>query len=193
MRSLPNMTVIVPCDSVQAKQATLAAADYAGPVFLRLGRNPIPIITSPNDPFTIGKGRMLRDGADVALIACGLMVGHALEAADQLAKEGIQARVIDLHTIKPIDREIIMQAAKETGAIVTAEEHTILGGLGGAVAEVVVQEHPVPMRFVGVKDRFGTSGEPADLLKVFGLMPDDIAKAAKEALRLKREALGSRL
>ena len=193
MRSLPNMTVIVPCDSVQAKQATLAAADYAGPVFLRLGRNPIPIITSPNDPFAIGKGRLLRDGADVALIACGLMVGHALEAADQLAKEGIQARVIDLHTVKPIDRELITQAAKETGAIVTAEEHTILGGLGGAVAEVVVQEHPVPMRFVGVKDRFGTSGEPADLLKVFGLMPDDIAKAAKEALRLKREAAGFRL
>ena len=189
MRSLPSMTVIVPCDALEAKKATTACADYPGPVFLRLGRAPVPIITKESDPFRIGRANVLRDGEDVTIVACGIMVAHALQAAEQLSKDDIQARVINLHTIKPIDRDALIAAAKETGALVSAEEHSVIGGLGSAVAEVLVQTHPVPMRFVGVDDRFGTSGDPADLLKVFHLMPEDIAKAAKEVLRLKQHAL----
>ena len=132
----------------------------------------------------------MRPGDDVALVGCGVMVALCLHAAEQLAKEGIEARVINLHTIKPLDQAALLAAAKETGAIVTAEEHTVLGGLGGAVAELLVQAHPVPMRFVGVNDQFGTSGDPAELLKAFHLMPDDIVKAAKDVLRLKQNALG---
>jgi transketolase len=192
MRSLPYMTVIVPCDAIEAKKATIASAAHPGPVFLRLGRNAVPTITKPDDPYTIGHANTLRDGGDVTIIACGIMVSHSLSAASILAKEGIQARVINLHTIKPIDTEAIVRAARETGAIVTAEEHTVLGGLGGAVAEVVVQEHPVPMRLVGVLDRFGTSGDPAELLKAFHLMPEDVARAAREVLRAKKDAGGSR-
>jgi len=193
MRSLPNMTVIVPCDAIEAKKATLACVEHPGPVFLRLGRNPVPIITKESEPFWIGRANVLRSGDDVTIVACGVMVAHALQAADALAREDISARVINLHTIKPLDRAALIAAAKETGAIVTAEEHTVIGGLGSAVAEVLVQVHPVPMRFVGVEDRFGTSGDPADLLKAFHLMPEDVAKAAKEVLRLKQSALGSRL
>ncbi len=193
MRSLPHMTVVVPCDALEAKRATIASADYSGPVYLRLGRSPVPIMTKETDPFQIGRANVLRSGDDVTIVACGVMVYHALQAAEQLAKEDIQARVINVHTIKPIDRPALVAAAKETGAIVTAEEHTIVGGLGGAVAEVVVQTHPVPMRFVGVQDRFGTSGDPAELLKAFHLMPDDIVKAVKDVLKLKQSALGSRL
>ncbi len=190
MRALPRMTVIVPCDALEAKRATIACADYPGPVFLRLGRAPIPAITKESDPYRIGKANVMRDGDEVTLVACGVMVAHALQAAERLAKEGIEARVIDLHTIKPIDRETLITAAKETGAIVTAEEHTVLGGLGSAVAEVLGQTPPVPMRFVGVDDRFGTSGDPADLMKVFHLMPEDLVKAAKDVLHLKQKALG---
>ncbi len=189
MRTLPYMTVLVPCDALEARRATIACADYPGPVFLRLGRSPVPQVTKESDAFHIGRANVLRDGHDVALIACGVMVSHALLAAQELAKEDIQARVINVHTIKPLDRETLIAAAKETGAIVTAEEHTVLGGLGSAVAEVLVQTHPVPMRFVGVDDRFGTSGDPAILLKAFHLMPEDIVKAAKDVLRLKQSAL----
>ena len=189
MRTLPFMTVIAPCDALEAKRATIACADHPGPVFLRLGRNPLPIITSPSAMFRIGQASLLRQGDDVTLIACGVMVGQALAAAEALAKERIEARVIDLHTIKPLDRATLIAAAKETGAVVTAEEHTVLGGLGGAVAEVLAQAHPVPMRFVGVEDRFGTSGDPAELLKAFHLMPEDIVKAVKDVLRLKQNAL----
>ena len=131
----------------------------------------------------------MRRGDDLTIIACGVMVAQALQAAEQLAKDDIQARVVNLHTIKPIDQDAILAAARETGAIVTAEEHTVLGGLGGAVAEVLVQHHPVPMRFVGIQDRFGTSGDPADLLKAFHLMPEDLVKAAKDVLHLKQNAL----
>ncbi|HBH97343.1 MAG TPA: transketolase [Candidatus Omnitrophica bacterium] len=186
MRVLPHMTVIVPCDAMEAKQATIASASYPGPVFLRLGRAPVPTVTKPDDAFTIGKANVLRHGADVAIIACGTMVAHALEAAARLARERIESRVINLHTIKPIDEDALIAAARETGAIVTVEEHTVLGGLGGAVAEVVVRHHPVPMRFVGVLDRFGTSGDPAELLRAFHLMPDDIASAVKDVLHAKR-------
>ncbi|PIQ84687.1 MAG: transketolase [Candidatus Omnitrophica bacterium CG11_big_fil_rev_8_21_14_0_20_63_9] len=186
LRSLPNMAVVVPCDALEAKRAAIASASYPGPVYLRLGRAPTPIVTKPSDAFVIGQALTMRGGDDVSFIACGVMVLHALQAAEQLAKEGVEARVINLHTIKPIDRAAIIAAARETGAIVTAEEHTVVGGLGGAVAEVVVQEHPVPMRFVGVLDRFGTSGDPAELLKAFHLMPEDLVKAAKDVLRLKQ-------
>jgi len=191
MRALPFMTVIVPCDAIEARQATLACADYPSPVFLRLGRAPVPAITKESDAYQIGAARIVRPGDDVTIIACGVMVGHALQAADQLARESISARVIDLHTIKPLDRDTLVAAAKETGAIVTAEEHSVIGGLGGAVAELLVQTHPVPMRFVGVQDRFGTSGDPAELLKAFHLMPDDIAAAAKDVLRAKQTCASS--
>ncbi|MBI1992541.1 MAG: transketolase family protein [Candidatus Omnitrophica bacterium] len=187
MRVLPHMTVIVPCDALEAKRATIAAADYPGPVFLRLGRSPVPTITKESDPYRIGEASVLRAGADVTLIGCGLMVAHALQAAEQLARDGIRVRVINCHTVKPLDRETITTAAKETGAVVTAEEHTVLGGLGGAVAELLAQTHPVPMRFVGIDDRFGTSGDPAELLKAFHLMPEDIAGAAKDILRIKNK------
>ena len=189
MRSLPGMTVLVPADAVEAKKATIACAAHPGPVYLRLGRAPVPVVTKAATPYVIGKADVLRDGSDLTFLACGTMVAHSLLAAELLAKEHLSARVINLHTIKPIDREAILQAARETGALVTVEEHTILGGLGGAVAEVVVQEHPVPMRFVGVMDRFGTSGDPAELLKAFHLMPEDIARAAKDVLRLKKDAV----
>ena len=211
MRALPSMTVIVPCDAIEAKKATITCADYPGPVFLRLGRAPIPAITKESDPFQIGKAIVMRSGDragtfiageevpraaeraadDVTVVACGVMVSHALQAAEQLAKEGVGARVINCHTIKPLDRETLLAAAKETGAIVTAEEHTVLGGLGGAVAELLAQTHPVPMRFVGVQDRFGTSGDPAELLKAFHLMPEDIVRAVKDVLRSKPNSLSS--
>ena len=189
LRSLPNMTVVAPCDALEAKKAAIASADYPGPVYLRLGRAPAPTITKESEPFRIGEAALMRRGDDVTIAACGVMVGHALQAAEQLAREEIQARVLNVHTIKPLDEAALTAAAKETGAIVTAEEHTVLGGLGGAVAEVLAQRHPVPMRFVGVNDRFGTSGDPADLLKAFHLMPEDIVKAVKDVLRLKQSAL----
>ena len=192
MRSLPYMTVVVPCDAIEAKKAAIASVTYPGPVFLRLGRSPVPLLTTEQDPFVIGQAKTLRQGDDVTIIACGVMVAHALQAAEQLSRDGIDARIINLHTIKPLDTTTILKAARETGAIVTAEEHTVLGGLGGAVAEVIVQEHPVPMQFVGVQGRFGTSGDPADLLKAFHLMPEDIVTAAKNVLRLKRDALSTK-
>ena len=189
MRALPFMTVLVPCDAVEAKRLTLQSADYPGPVFLRLGRSPAPIVTKPDDSCTIGQANVLRRGDDVAIAACGVMVAHALQAAEQLARDDIQARVINVHTIKPLDADTLIAAARETGAVVTAEEHTVLGGLGGAVAELLVQHHPTPMRFVGVQDRFGTSGDPAVLLKTFHLMPEDIVAAVRDVLRAKQRAL----
>lgn len=185
MRVLPNMTVIVPCDSVEAKLATIQAASHPGPVYLRLGREPFPIITNENEPFMIGDALVLRDGKDLTIIVCGIMVHEALKAHDELKKEGINARVINLHTIKPIDKEEIIKAAKETRAIVTAEEHSIIGGMGSAVSEVVSANYPVPIKMVGIKDRFGESGEALELMKHFGLNSEGIVKAAQEALKLK--------
>ena len=189
MRTLPSMTVLVPCDALEAKKATIACADYPGPVFLRLGRSPVPVITKASEPYRIGEATVMRPGDDVTIAACGVMVSHALQAAEQLAKEDLQARVLNVHTIKPLDKPTLLAAAKDTGAIVSAEEHTVLGGLGGAIAELLVQHHPVPMRFVGIDDRFGTSGDPAELLKAFHLMPEDIVKAVKDVLRLKVSGL----
>jgi len=188
MRILPNMTVIIPCDAIEAKKATIASASCPGPVYLRLGRSGVPVITKEEDNFQIGKADLLKDGSDVTIIACGVEVYEALCAAKALKKENISARVINLHTIKPIDRDIIIKAAKETGAIVTAEEHAVACGMGSAVSEVVSQNLPVPMEFIGVHDRFGESGDPKELFKLFGLTADDIVKSAKKALNRKKQA-----
>jgi transketolase len=185
MRSLPNMRVIVPCDYWQTNKATKAAAAINGPVFIRFGREAVPTITDADTPFEVGKGIVMRGGGDVAIIACGVMVFEALVAAETLAAEGIDCRVINLHTIKPIDRDLIVNAAKECGAIVTAEEHQIHGGMGSAVAEVLVGHAPVPQEFVAIMDRFGQSGQPEELLKAFGLKSGDIVAAVHRVLKRK--------
>ncbi len=189
MRILPNMTLIVPCDAVEAKKATIEAAHLKGPVYLRLGRSGTPVITKEADTFKLGKADVLRDGRDVSIFACGQMVWEALLACDILKKEGIDARIINLHTPKPIDRGCIIKAAKETGAIVTVEEHTIAGGFGSAISEVVIENCPVPIKFIGVKDKFGVSGEPDELFEHFGLKAKDIVHAAKAAIAMKRKTL----
>ncbi|MBN1988307.1 MAG: transketolase family protein [Bacteroidales bacterium] len=176
MRSLPNMTVLSPCDANQAKLATIAAAEQVnGPVYIRFGREPEPNFTSETDAFVLGKGQLLRKGSAVTIVATGHMVWEALQAAAILETEGVDARVVNIHTIKPIDREILVAAAHETGAVVTVEEHQVYGGLGGAVAEVLSQEHPVPMDIIGMPDCFGESGTPEELLEKYGLTAAAIA------------------
>lgn len=186
MRTLPNMTVIVPADAVETEKAVEAAIEVKGPVYLRLGRLGLPVLFDEKYRFEVGRAVTLREGSDVTVIACGLMVGQAVEAAEMLAGENISARVINMHTIKPIDRDIIIKAARETGAVVTAEEHSIIGGLGSAVAEVLVQSEPVPQEMVGVRDTFGESGPPSELLQKYGLMAGDIAAAAKKVMGRKK-------
>ena len=185
MRGLPNMTVLVPADGPEAKNAVKAAADYEGPVYIRLGRSGVPTITDADVPFVIGKGRVMREGADVTLIGCGMMVAKALEAADVLAAEGVNAAVIDMSTIKQIDRELIVEWAKKTGAIVTAEEHNVIGGLGSAVAEVLVEEVLVPMERVGIEDVFGESGTGGELVEKYRLTAEHIVEKAKRAIARK--------
>lgn len=185
MRILPNMTVIEPCDALEAEKATVEAAKIDGPVYLRFGRAPVPVITKETDQFKVGRADIMRQGQDVTIIACGQMVYESMLACDELEKEGIRPRLINLHTPKPIDKQAVMDAARQTGAIVTVEEHTVLGGLGSAVAEVVVQNCPVPVRMVGVQDRFGVSGDPDKLFEYFGLRSKNIVIAAKEALKMK--------
>jgi len=185
MRILPNMTVIVPCDAVEARKATIEAAKVRGPVYLRLGRSGMPVITKESDYFGIGKANTIREGRDLTIFACGQMVYEAMLACDALAKEGIKARLVNMHTPKPIDRDAIIKAAMETGAIVTCEEHTVLGGFGSAIAEVVVENCPVPIKMVGIRDRFGVSGESDELFRHFGLTSGDIVKAAHEAIKMK--------
>lgn len=186
MRVLPNMTIVVPCDAVEARKATIQSASIKGPVYIRLGRSKTPVITKDEEPFEIGKANVLREGGDLTIFACGIMVNAALEAHDMLLKDKIKARVINLHTPKPIDVEAIKRAAKETGAIVTAEEHSLNGGFGSAISEVVSQNCPVPIKMVGIKDRFGESGTPAELLKEMGLEPKDILEAARQVLKMKK-------
>lgn len=186
MRSIPGMTVISPADDVETRQAVRAAATMYGPVYLRLGRLAVPVVCGTDYTFAIGKATQLTEGRDVTIIATGLMVGEALKAAELLKTEGISARVVNMATIKPIDRDCIIRAAKETGAIVTAEEHNILGGLGGAVAEVVCETVPVPVVRVGVNDTFGKSGPAAELLQVYGLCAQNIVARAKDAIALKK-------
>lgn len=185
MRAVPNMTVIVPADGPETAAAIRAVAAWNGPVYVRLGRNKVPSIFAEGDTFEIGKGKEVRGGSDMTFIATGLMTAHALAAAETLAGEGISARVVHLATIKPLDTEIIIKAARETGAIVTAEEHSIIGGLGGAVAECLAENCPAPLKRVGVQDRFGTSGKAEELLKYFGLMPDDLVAAARQVMARK--------
>ena len=184
-RVLPNLKVVVPCDAIEARKATIASADIPGPVYIRLGREPIPIITTEETPFTLGKANIMREGKDVTVIACGVEVSEALQAAEELEKEGIKVGVVNLHTIKPIDKETIVKLAKETGAVVTAEEHQVFGGLGGAVAEVLSQEYPVPIEMVGIKDSFGISGPPWELMKHFGLTSNNIKEVIKKVLSRK--------
>lgn len=186
MRILPNMTILVPCDAIEAKKATIAAAKHKGPVYIRLGRSPAPVVTKKDDPFTIGKANVLREGKDVAIIACGHTLIESRKAAAVLEKEGIDTRVINLHTPKPIDKEAIIKAAKDTGAIVTAEEHLLAAGMGSAVSEVLSENYQVPIKMVAIRDRFGESGDPLELLKKFNLMTEDIVSAVHQVLKLKK-------
>ena len=182
MRSLPNMIVLNPADAVETRQCILKAAEYNGPVYIRLGRSGVPVIFDESYDFQIGKGKELKEGTDVTIIATGIMVAKALEASEELAKENISARVINMSTIKPIDQDIIIKAAKETKGIITAEEHSIIGGLGSAVAEVVVENHPTKVSRIGTMDTFGESGSGNDLLVKYGLTVENIVVKAKEIL-----------
>lgn len=184
-RVLPGIIVLSPVDALETKKATRAMADICGPVYMRLGRAPFPVITKEADPFVIGKGNVLREGKDITIIATGIMVSEALKASDLLAAQGIDSRVVNIHTIKPIDEDLIIKSAQETGAIVTAEEHQINGGLGGAVAEVLARNHPVPVEMVAVQDTFGESGDPEGLLKKYRLKDVDIISAVKKTLERK--------
>lgn len=179
MRSIPNMVVLNPSDAVETKQVIFTAAEYKGPVYIRLGRMSVPVIHDENYKFEIGKGEVLKEGTDVTIIATGIMVSMALEAAEKLKAENINAEVVNMATIKPIDSELIVKEAKKTGKIITAEEHSIIGGLGSAVAEVLVKEYPVKVKMIGVNDVFGHSGTPDSLLQHYGLTADAIVESAK--------------
>ena len=186
MRTIPGMTIINPSDDVEAKAAVKAALDFEGPVYMRFGRLAVPVINDAETyKFELGKGVVLKDGSDVTIVATGLLVNEAVEAAKVLEAEGISARVVNIHTIKPLDKELICKCAKETGVIVTAEEHSIIGGLGSAVADAVTECCPVPVVKIGVNDEYGYSGPAVDLLKKFGLCADNIVAKVKEAVKLK--------
>jgi transketolase len=188
MRALPNMVVISPADAYEAYAATMAIADYDGPVYMRMGRAEFPTITKEGEAFQIGKAKVLREGSDVTLIGCGQMVSSCLEAAEILAKEGIEAEVINMATIKPLDKDAVIASAKKTGCCVTAEEHSVIGGLGSAVAECLCSSACVPLEMVGTKDTFGESGAPADLLAKYGPTASDIAAAARKSVSRKVKA-----
>ncbi|MDR1087129.1 MAG: transketolase family protein [Endomicrobium sp.] len=185
MRCLPRMKVVIPCDLVETRKTVIASAYADGPVYIRYGRENTPIFTNDSTPFEIGKANVLREGKDVAIMACGTMVYEALMAADLLEKKGIKARVVNIHTIKPIDEQVIVSAAKECGAIVTAEEHQIYGGFGSAVAEVLVRNYPVPVEMVAVNDTFGESGNPMDLMTKYGLRDVNIIESVLKVLKRK--------
>jgi len=187
MRCLPKMTVLAPCDYVETRKATIAAAAIQGPVFIRFGRENVPVHTKPETPFKIGRAEVFRKGTDVAIIACGTMVYEALVAAEILEKVGISARVINVHTIKPIDEKTISDAASDCGAVVTAEEHQLFGGFGSAVSEVLVKNCPVPVEMVGIADVFGESGTPAELMKLYHLKDVDIIAAVQKVLKRKKK------
>jgi len=188
MKMLPGMTVIVPCDYNQTKAATIAVAEYKGPVYLRFGRPSWPIFTNPDEPFVIGKAQQFSEGNDVSIFACGHMVWNAIQAGVALEEKGLGVEVINLHTVKPIDEEAILRSIRKTRCAVTVEEHNIFGGMGDAVAQVAAKHFPVPFEYVGTKDTFGESGTPADLLKKYGLdVPDIIAAAERVLSRKKKE------
>jgi transketolase len=183
MRALPNVAVVVPCDSPETAKATKAAAEHDGPVYCRFSRTDVPTITGPEDPFEIGKATTMVEGADVALIATGLMVARCVEAAGELKKQGIGARVVNMSTVKPLDVHAVKKAARECGGIVTAEEHTVVGGLGSATAQVLAEDYPVPMRILGIADVFGESGEAEPLMEKYGLTAQNIAGTAREVIK----------
>ncbi len=185
MRVLPNMHLIAPCDAIETKKATIAAASIPGPVYLRFAREATPIMTTEDDEWIFGQANTMRPGNDVTIIACGPILAEALVAAEQLQQAGISARVLNMHTIKPLDEDAILLAARETGAIVTAEEHQVNAGLGGAVAEVLVKNLPVPVEMVGTQDTFGESGTADELLEAYGLSSQSIVAAAKRAIARK--------
>ena len=182
MRAISNMTIVVPCDAPETKEAILACAKYPGPVYVRLGRPKVPTIPK-KDGFKIGRARILQEGKDISIIACGMMVKQAQDAAKILEKEGRSARVVNMHTIRPLDKEAIIECAKLTKRIVTCEEHLLCGGLGSAVAEVLAENMPTPMAMIGIRDRFGQSGTPEDLIKEYHLTCDDIAQACRKLCR----------
>ncbi|MEO7203110.1 MAG: transketolase C-terminal domain-containing protein, partial [Candidatus Tumulicola sp.] len=186
MRVIPHMTVVVPCDSVQTKKATLALSERWGPSYLRLGREKSPVITTEETPFTVGEAQIFREGGDVAIVACGILVYNALMAADKLSREdGIECRVVNNHTIKPMDDAAIVSAARDCGAIVTVEEHQKHAGMGSRVAEIVAQSYPVPIEFIGVDDRFGQSGDPLELIEYYGMGIDAIVDAVRKVAKRK--------
>lgn len=182
-RTLPGMTVIQPCDSLETEKATLALVKHKGIAYLRTGRSKLPIITKENDPFIIGKGKVMKEGKDITIIGTGSLVHIAMDAAEELKKEKISARVINIHTIKPIDKDLIIKAAIETGAIITAEDHSIIGGLGSAVAEILSENNPIKMKRIGINDRFGESGKPDELYQKYNLTKENIKRTAKTLLR----------
>ncbi|MDN0064170.1 transketolase family protein [Collinsella ihumii] len=183
MRTIPGMTVIVPCDDVEAKAAVRAAYEMEGPVYMRFGRLAVPVVNDADSfEFEIGKGILMREGADVTIVACGLMVQASLEAAEALAAKGISAEVIDMHTIKPLDEDIILESAKKTGRVLTVEEHSVIGGLGDAVCAVLAEKNPVPVKKLGVNDVFGESGPAVDLLHKYGLDAEGVERAVEELL-----------
>ncbi|HWJ90563.1 MAG TPA: transketolase C-terminal domain-containing protein [Flavisolibacter sp.] len=186
MKMLPGMTVIVPCDYNQTKLATIAVADYKGPVYLRFGRPSWPIFTNPDEPFVIGKAQKFSEGTDVSIFACGHLVWNAIQAGAALEAKGLSVEVINLHTVKPIDEEAILNSIKKTKCAVTAEEHNIYGGMGDAVAQVAAKHFPIPIEYIGTRDTFGESGTPAELLKKYGLDIPDIISAAERVLKRKK-------
>ncbi len=185
MKMLPNMVVLNPCDYNQTKAATIAAAEYNGPVYIRFGRPKVPVFIPEDMPFEIGKAIVLNEGSDVSLMATGHLVWEALQAAEMLEKEGIKAEVLDIHTIKPLDSEAILRSAKKTGCVVSCEEHQYNGGLGESIAQLLVRNNPMPMEFVGIDDKFGESGKPEELMVKYGLKAVNIAEAAKKAISRK--------
>jgi transketolase len=186
MKMLPGMTVIVPCDYNQTKAATIAIADYDGPVYLRFGRPVWPIFTNPEEPFVIGKAQHFSRGKDISIFACGHLVWKAIEAGRILKEKGIEAEIINIHTIKPLDAEAIVASIKKTGCAVTAEEHNVLGGLGDSIAQVAAKEFPIPIEMIGTQDTFGESGKPTELLKKYGLDTEFIVAAAEKAIGRKK-------
>ena len=182
MRSIPGMVVICPADGVEAEAATKAAYEYKGPVYLRMGRLAVPVFHEEGFTFQIGKGEVMRDGNDIAIIANGLMVYEAIQAGEKLAEMGINARIINMSTVKPLDEELVLKAAKECGKIVTCEEHSVIGGLGEAVCSFLSENYPTPVKRIGVNDQFGFSGPAGEVLKAFGLCADNIVKVTKECL-----------
>ena len=188
MRVLPNMKVLCPMDTLEAKKATRAMLAEKGPFYIRLSRAPLPVVTDETTPFVIGKANVMRQGKDATIIACGVMVAEALGAAEELAKENISVRVVNMHTIKPLDVEMIMACAKETGAIVTAEEHQVAGGLGSAVAEALVQGSPVPVEMVGMQDVFGQTGKPEQLMEFYKMKAAHVAAAVRKVIQRKKKA-----